>query len=83
MRRCESGNSQTVIGERNRNQRRDYQMAESMVNHAMEMNTELENAQKLKQYLDMRKQVKSQVHDTDGTVSVPGDGTHGRSVQQD
>jgi tetratricopeptide (TPR) repeat protein len=37
-----------------------YQMAESMVNHAIELDPELQNAQKLKQYIDAKNQENTQ-----------------------
>jgi len=53
-----------------------YQMAESMVNHAMDLNPELENAQKLKQYIDAKKQAMAPAHNTNATVSAPDDNNH-------
>lgn len=53
-----------------------YQMAESMVNHAMELNPELENAQKLQQYIDAKKQLMDQAHTQEAVESAADETNH-------
>lgn len=50
-----------------------YQMAESMVNHAIQLNPELENAQKLKTYIDAKKDQMNNVeaHEDTAALSIP------------
>jgi Tfp pilus assembly protein PilF len=62
---------------------RYYQMAESMVSHAIELDPDLENAQKLKQYLDAKKQVNSSEPDSEAATTAPNNDPHSKAAQQD
>ena len=47
-----------------------YQMAEAMVNNAIELNPEMANAQKLKAYIDTKKEVISKVQQAEGNTAA-------------
>lgn len=50
---------------------RYYQMSEAMVNHAIELDPEMANAQKLKAYLDAKKESVASIQKTESVNSAP------------
>jgi len=60
-----------------------YQMAESMVNHAIELDPDLENAHKLKQYLDTKKQVISRIFDSDAATAEMDDNNTTKAAKEE